>query len=339
MGRYQDLAARALELNAYAGARAGNPDPSALADYRQATDLMRTSLLPAAEQLIQANDAAFEGSYQGESGALGEASDWLLLLGGGLLFTLLGMQFWLTLRFRRIVNPALAAATALTAVLLGLAGSLLSDERNDLTIARKDAFDSVVALTHARAVSYDSNAAESRYVLDVGRAAQYQQAFQDDSEKIVGLAGVGLQQYDAALAKAINDYQQDHSVIDFTGYYGDEFHNITFDGERAAAEKTLRAYQAYQLDDRKIRALVAQGRLEAAIAYCTSLAPGGSNADFDAHDAALRALIAINEKAYENAAAKGSAEASTDQWLLAAGAAGVVLLIGAGVRPRLREFR
>ncbi|MBF9068303.1 hypothetical protein [Streptacidiphilus fuscans] len=339
MGNYQDLAARALALNAHADAPAGHPDPAALTEYRQATDLMRTQLMPAAEQLIQANDSGFEQSYRSESSALGTAGLWLVLLGGALLVAMLATQIWLTRSFRRVVNVAMAAATVLTAVLLGLAGSLFSTERNDLTTARISAYDSVVALTHARAVIYDANADESRYLLDQGRAAQYQQAFQQDSDDIADVGNAGIFQYDGALASAISAYQQNNANVGFTGYFGDEFRNITFPGERAAAEKTLLAYQAYERDDRKIRALVQSGHLEQAIAYGTSLAPGGSNADFNAQDAALQALIGINENAYESAAATGANSAGGDEWVLVGGMAVVVLLLGAGAWPRLKEFR
>ncbi|MEY9843361.1 hypothetical protein [Streptacidiphilus sp. MAP5-3] len=339
LGSYQDLAARALELNTNAGSPAGHPDPAALTEYRQATDLMRTQLLPAAESLIQANDTAFEQSYRAESSALGTAGLWLVLLGGALLLAMVATQIWLTRSFRRVLSPAMTAATVLTAVLLGLAGSLFSTERNDLTTARISAYDSVVALTHARAVIYDSNADESRYLLDAGRAAQYQQAFQQDSDDIADVDNAGMFQYDAALASAISAYQQNHANVGFTGYYGDEFRNITFPGERAAAEKTLLAYQAYERDDRKIRALVQAGHLEQAIAYCTSLAPGGSNADFNAHDAALQALIGINESAYESVSKSGADSAGADEWILVGGMAVVVLLLGAGAWPRLKEFR
>jgi hypothetical protein len=339
MGRYQDLAARALELNSHANAPAGHPDPSALADYRQATDLMRQRLLPAAHSLVQVNDQAFEQSYTDERGGLDTAGVWLLLLGGGLLVAVVGTQVWLAIRFRRIVNPALAAATVLVVVLLSTAASFLDGERQDLSTARKDAYDSVVALTQARAIVADSNAAESRYVLDVDRRAQYQSDFVTDTDQILSLNGAQLGAYDTALAAAVAAVQQNPADVRFGGEYGREFQNITFPGEGAAAMKTLLAFQAYQADDREIRALVAAGRVEDAIAYCTSLAPGGSNADFNAHDAALRALIGINEKAYVSASATGAGQADSALWLQLGCVAGALVLLGVGVMPRLREFR
>ena len=339
MGRYQDLAARALELNSHAKAPAGHPDPSALADYRQATDLMRQQLLPAAHSLVQANDQAFQQSYTDERSSLDTAGLWLVLIGGALLLSVVGTQVWLAVRFRRVVNPGLAAASVLIVVLLSTAGSFLGGEGQDLSTARKDAYDSVVALTQARAIVADSNAAESRYVLDVDRRAQYQSDFVTDTDQILSLNGAQLGAYDTALATAVTQLKDNPSDITFGGEYGREFHNITFAGEGAAAMKTLLAFQAYQVDDRKIRALVAQGRIEDAIAYCTSLAPGGSNADFNAHDAALQSLIGINEKAYTAASATGASRADSALWLQLGCGAAALALLGLGVMPRLREFR
>ncbi|MEZ0092966.1 hypothetical protein [Streptacidiphilus sp. EB129] len=339
MGSYQDLAARAMELNDRTHAGAGHPDPTALAQYRKATDLMRTALLPAADRLVQANNDAYNRSYTAERSALSTAGLWTVALGTVLLLSLLGLQLWLARRFRRIVNPALAAATLVAVTLVALAGSLWSDEGEQMRVARHDAFDSVVALTRARAVAYDANADESRYLLDQGRAGQYQDAFEAASVRIASLPGVTISDYDAQLAAAVTTYQANHADVRFGGFYGDEFRNITFTGERAAAEQALTAYQAYERDDRTIRSLVAQGRQQDAIVYGVSMAQGGSDADFTAHDAALQKVIAINDDAFTAAAHRGGSELSARIPMLAGGAALVLLLCLIGVRPRLGEFR
>ena len=340
MGGYDDLAARAMELNEHAGAGSGHPDPAALTEYRQATDLMQGTLLPAANRLLNADNAAFDDGYDTRRADLSTAEVWTAVLGGLLLLSLLGLQLWLLRRYRRIVNPPLAAATLLAVLLLGLACSLYPAERTQLHTARRDAFDSVVALDRARAVSYDANADESRYLLDQDRRAQYQQSFFNDSQQLADLAPAdSVFTYDAPLQAAVSDYRADHARIDFGGYLGAEFHNITFTGERAAAEATLTAYQKYQLDDRHLRSLVGSGQLGAAIAYNTSLAPGGSNADFALYDAALTKVIGINDAAYVKAARDGSSELSERLPLLLAGSFVTVLLCLLGARPRLAEYR
>jgi hypothetical protein len=339
MGQYQDLDGRALALNDATHRKAGHADPAAVAEYRQATDLMRATLLPAADRLVQANNDAYNRTYDAERSTLSTALWWTVSLGVALLVALVGLQIWLAARFRRLINPALAAATLLAVVFVYLAGSLWADESGRLRYARRDAFDSVVALSRARAVAYDANADESRYLLDPGRAAEYQDAFEAKSQQILTLPGTTISSYDTALAAAVPAYQADHADVRFGGFYGSEFRNITFAGERAAAEQTLAAYQVYERDDRTIRALADSGRLDQAIAFGTGYEPGASNAAFAAHDTALQKLIGINSSAFEQGVKDGRGELSSRIPLLAASVALALVLCLAGVRPRLAEFR
>ncbi len=340
MGDYDGLAARALALNDRAAATAGHPDPAALAEYRQATDLMQNTLLPAANRLLQADNTAYNNSYNAQRSDLTAAEVWTAVLGTLLLLSLLGLQGWLLRRYRRIVNPPLAAATLLAVLVVGAALALFPAERTQLHTARRDAFDSVVALDRARAISYDANADESRYMLDQGRRAQYQQSFFSDSQELADLPlATSVFSYDTPLQVAIDDYNRNHQDVEFGGFFGDEFHNITFPGERAGAEATLNAYQKYELDDRHLRSLMADGQLDSAIAYNTSLAAGGSNADFGLYDQALTKLIGINDSAYAAAAHDGASELDDRVPLMAGGSLAVILLCLLGVRPRLVEYR
>ncbi len=81
-------------------------------------------------------------------------------MGVALIAILVALQLYLSARFRRLVNPALAAAT-LVGVALDQRRRLGSRPEADHLRgpARQDAFDSILALTQARAVSYDANAA------------------------------------------------------------------------------------------------------------------------------------------------------------------------------------
>jgi hypothetical protein len=127
--------------------------------------------------------------------------------------------------------------------------------------------------------------------------------------------------------------------VRFGGYLGAEFRNITFPGERAAAVRTLLAYQVYEIDDRKLRAL-AKANLAAAVAYDIGTAPGQSDGAFNAYDADLSSVIAINAAAFADAIQAGQGDSGA--WNVAVPAVGAVLLAGlvlAGVRPRLAEYR
>src|SRR5262249_27168749 len=159
---------------------------------------------------------------------------WVVALGILLASALAALQFHLAARFRRIVNPAIVAATVLAIAFVVVAAARLNVESGHLNVAQQDAFDSIQALTLARAVSYDANADESRYLVDPGRAAQFQQAFLIKSQQIANVGPVGIFGYDAVLADDIEAYQRDNSVVRFGGYLGAEFRNITFPGERQA---------------------------------------------------------------------------------------------------------
>jgi hypothetical protein len=218
-------------------------------------------------------------------------------------------------------------------------GTALAAQAGHLKVAKVDAFDSILALTQARAVSYDANADESRFLVDAGRAGFYQQAFLTKSQELVQLPGAGIFQYDAALAQAASAYRANHANVRFGGYLGAEFRNITFAGERAAAQKTLAAYQVYERDDRRIRAMNASGDLRGAIAFDTSYAPGNSNWAFGQYDNALVAVIAINQRAF--AAAIHDGQRGSSGWtgvIPAVAVLLIVLLVLAGVRPRLAEY-
>ena len=127
---------------------------------------MSTSILPQVSALTEINTGTLDAAYQAKrSDAL--TGIWLVAaLGAVLLASAAGLQVYLAARYRRLLSPALAAAT-LAALGLVIAGSAqLAAEAGHLRVAKVAAFDSISALTQARAVSYDANADESRYLVD-----------------------------------------------------------------------------------------------------------------------------------------------------------------------------
>ncbi len=340
LGRYEALAGEAMYLDVQGSGQPGRPPAAALVLYRQATDLLSSGILPAARALTDQNTTALDDAYQAKRSTAQYGALWVALAGVALLGALASMQVYLMLRFRRIINPALAGATLVTLALVAASTAGFAAQAGHLRVAKADAFDSIIALSQARAVSDDANADESRYLVDPARAGQYQQAFESRSQQLVQLPGAGIFQYDAALARALNAYRANHADVRFGGYFGVEFRNITFAGERAAAEKSLAAYQVYERDDRHIRALNRDGDLGGAIAFDTSYAPGNSNWAFTQYDNALVALIAINQRAFTGAISAGQQD--TTGWTgLIPGAAVVLIgiLVLIGVRPRLAEYR
>ncbi|MFF7237000.1 hypothetical protein [Streptomyces collinus] len=331
---YQELIGRALESDGHHGGK-----PAALADYRRATDLLRTQLLPAASDLVSSNDAAFEAEYSSARSTLSAQFASVLALGVLLLAVLGVLQWYLARSFRRILNPGVPAATvcALLAVILG--SQMLSASADHLRLARHDAFDSVVALSRARAIAYDANADESRYLLDPQRRDRYAESFLAKSQRLYGLKGATLSTYDDELAATWQAYRADHRDLRFTGEFRRELDNITFPGERTAAERTVDTYAVYQRDDRRIRDLLAADKEREAVEFCMDWAPGTSNAHFGAWMAALDQVAGINRDQFTSSVEAGrSAVNGLLPWaggLLCA----AMVLAALGLRPRLAEFR
>ncbi|MCQ4081258.1 hypothetical protein NGB36_11765 [Streptomyces sp. RB6PN25] len=339
LGLYEALSSRATSLNDEARAPSGRPSPDALDAYRRATDLMRTQLLPSAQKLIDANNSAFTSTYGDERGLLSDVRLAALALGLLTLAALVALQLFLARRFRRRINPALAAATLLCLTVIGTTFSLAGDERYELYYTRHEAFDSVVALSSARALGYDANADESRNILDPAMSGQYSNAFLEKSQQIADLSGADLATYSTRIAAARRAYLANHDDVRFTGYLGAEFRNLTFTGERAAAEKILSAWVQYQGDDHTTRGYLAAGQLDRAIDYNTSYAVGGSNWAFDQWDAAMQVDIAINADAFSSGVSDGEGELDTGLVVIAVATAAALALAVIGVRPRLAEFR
>jgi hypothetical protein len=102
----------------------------------------------------------------------------------------------------------------------------------------------------------------------------------------------------------------------------------------------LASMQFYERDDRHIRTLNRGGNLRGAIAFDTSYAPGNSNWAFTQYDNALVALIAINQRAFTGAIRAGQQDMTGWTWLIPGAAVVLIsILVIAGVRPRLAEYR
>ncbi|MFI9721110.1 hypothetical protein ACIHFE_15890 [Streptomyces sp. NPDC052396] len=332
--RYQELTGQAREDDA-------RPDgkQAAIVNYRSATDLLRGTLLPRARTLVDRTDAAFGREYQDARSRLTAELVTAVVLGVLLLAVLGVLQWYLARRFQRVFNPALLGATVCVLAALGLCGALFTGSADRLRVARHDSFDSVVALSRARALAYDANADESRYLLDAGRREQYESAYFDKSQQLYGVRGTTLPRYPDDLAATWRAYRADPGDPRFTGEFRHELDNITFPGERAAAERTVDAYLVYQRDDHRIRELVAAGRVREATDFGISWDPGKSNAHFDAWMAALAQDIGINQAVFTAKAREGRDDLAT---LLPMAGGALLLAAGLtvlGLRSRLAEFR
>ena len=188
--------------------------------YRAAGIIMDGTILPAADDLDKANNDVLEREYEHQSSLSLVARVFVALLGLVALAALCMAQLFLSRRTRRTINPALLAATVLTLGLEIYSFHGMTSEAHDLHVAREDAFTSVHALWQARALAFSANGSESRYLLDPQHAGEYEAEFRTRKNAVSGLLA-------------------------------DELRNITFPGEREAADRTVPSLQSLRLDRRR----------------------------------------------------------------------------------------
>ncbi|MEV0410724.1 hypothetical protein AB0I68_07910 [Streptomyces sp. NPDC050448] len=331
---YQELIGRVLENDS----RPGGKD-AARVDYRTATDLLTGRLLPEARKLVDANDAVYERGYAAARSDLAVQRTAEAVLGVLLIAVLVLLQIRLARHFNRVFNPGLIAATLCAVVAVVCGAQMLATEYDRMKVARRDSFDSVIALSRSKAVGYDVNADESRYLLDPERRPAYERSFLDKSQQLYGMEGATLATYDAKLDETWAAYLKSHEDKRFTGEFRRELDNVTFAGERVAAERTVAAYAVYQRDDRTFRRLVAEGKTKEATVFSIGWASDTSNAHFGEWMKALDEVTAINQKHFDLAVREGRGAVTTQAPMAAAALLLTAGLTALGLRRRLAEFR
>ena len=330
LGRYEQLAGQALQLDQRQSHAAGPPSKEVGDLYTQATNLMKLDVLPKAYNLTLDNGTTVRRTYESKHSEVLAGRAWVLLTGLVLVVILVGLQLYLAVHFRRLVNPVLALATLASVILVAVTVGLLTSEASHLRKAKNDGFDSVLSLSRARAISNNANADETRYLLDPTLADTYEQVYLDKSQEIFYVPAGNLAAYDRDLH---------HRVVTragYLGFLGAEARHVTLPGQRAALDQTFSGYEAVQHDDGRMRALATTGggRHDAIV-----LRMGTASQHFAAYDQALVRLMAIHQKAFESAIHDGDDGLSGWNIGLPVAAIVIALLVLAGVRPRLSEFR
>jgi hypothetical protein len=350
LGTYEALIGEVLYIDRNAQNEApASPPATALGTYQQASTLMHGGVLTIAAAISTADGRQLDAQYAAEHGDVHAYLVTSIVVGLLLAAALIAASRYLAARFRRVLSPGLLLALVAVLVLTATGGHALSSASGQLRTAKQDAFDSISALTHARALSYDANAAESRWLLSP--MGDVQQDFFTQATQVASVPGLSAadaaqdpaRYYDglesAVGALALDPGTNSVANVRIGGLLGTELNNITFPGEAQAAVAAVQAYDAYVQDDATIRADANRGDTAAAVAFDIGTQPGQSNADYYRYDSALTKVVGINETAFRNAVAAGRSGLAAWTWLPYAAGLALLVLIGAALAPRLREYR
>jgi len=320
LGRYLELVGEARYH------KESSDDRGAIVVYGLASDKMHQSLVPASRRLDKANRDALDHAYREQESRSGAAAFAAGLVGAALAAVLVAAQIFLVRRTRRIINPSLLGATLIALVYTAYLVTRITVAREDLRVAKEDAFESIHAIWKARAVAYDANGDETRYLLGV-RAAEYEQRYRDKVRELISTPQIDQ----GTLAKR-------PLPTGVTGLFADELRNVTFRGEREAATRMVLAFAEYDRIDGDIRALERRGEHDKAVDLCIGGGAHQSNAAFKRFDDALRAVVDVNHREFDAVIDQGTGALAVATYLGPVASILIALLALLGIRPRLREY-
>jgi hypothetical protein len=312
----RDLATLSVGLPVYAGevetARANNRLglPLGAAYLREASGLMRSTLLPAARDVsAQANARLTAASGQ----ATGLPLVLVLLVAAAILgYVLYRAQRWLLHRTHRRLNPGLVVASVAGVVSLVWLAVAFAVARADLLEARNHGSAPVAALAQADIAALQARADESLTLIDAGGDDTFQADFTATAHRLGPGAGT-----------LITD-----AVTAARGSPGA--------GPAAAAATAATAWYAAH---RTVRSLDDNGKHTQAVRLVTTPGPGHSGTLFARLDGALTAAIAADQVVFRSNAVTGR-DAFTG---LEVGVIVLSLVMAAGcargLSTRLAEYR
>ncbi|WP_250037257.1 hypothetical protein [Paractinoplanes maris] len=282
--------------------------PSAAGYYTQATNVLHLDLLPAATRLREASEKRLDDAYGSQRATEIAGVTIAVLLGGALLILLIGLQVFLARRFRRLLNPALITATALTVLLLVPMAAVLILQGQVLSRARDESLIPFLDLTRARAISYDASADTSRYLIS-NRLDLYRQDF----DRKAG----GLEAGDSGLPAVAGGR----------------------DVGPDSTEQVVRRWQAYRAGHERIVKLADAGRKAEAITALTGIRRGDASFDFAYFDAAVAGITASRRDDFEVAVRDARVLLTGWPFVPAVVLGLVILLVPLSVRRRFAEYR
>jgi hypothetical protein len=303
------------DLPAYSGVvqeanfneRAGNY-PLAAAYLAEANNLMRTSILPAAAQVYgtEVNRLADD-----QSNAASRSLTVLAVVAFfGLLAALVLAQRWLSGRFRRTWNIALAGATVLVVVMGLWAGVALFAQNSSVASAERNGSGPVSTFTDARILALRARADDELTLLTRDSDTSYQKDYASTAAALKGLLA--------------------HSQEPARG---------SDPSEKQQAARALSAWDAYSSVHQQVRHADSSGDLTSAVALASERGAHDLPAVSADLDSALATGIVGSQDTFVTTTSGAASDLNGLVWGLALGALVVVALVLLGFGPRLAEYR
>ena len=206
VGRFERLASQAMILSDQAVGPGPLPQRALDLD-RQANTLMDHELVPQAEKITKESDTAVQATYTRTQTQVRKLPLWITVNGLGVLVLLIGLQVYLAVRFRRLLNPALVLATVATFALVVGSLLILSTAQENLDLAKTDGHDKILSVATSRAANNTLQANEAGYRLDVRQHVTSKDTLHGIEQRMGPLLD-GFAGTDRTMVALIKDHQQ-----------------------------------------------------------------------------------------------------------------------------------
>jgi len=303
---------------------------AAVAQYLKAAQLMDVSLMPGARNVDAINRKELDEGYKSIQRVSLIQTALVWITGLAMLAVLLRVQFFLSERMRRTLNPLCLLATLMIGGLLFYTTFALSTSTHQIEVVKSDAFESLHLLWQAKAVAYEANAQESRFLLDRQGAAKHQARFVELANQIA--------EGGTKLLDAVKTSRTAKPSTAIKGLLADELRNVTFYGERESGVDAVVWWAKYRDIEAKIWGMEVAGQHDKAQEIAHGSEPGQSNWAFNGFISAIDSTLAINQKAFDEASNRGFA--ILQHFEATASVIGLMAALAClfGVLPRIREY-
>jgi hypothetical protein len=277
---------------------------------REASGLMRGTLLPAAQRLFESAQRRLTDGQQRAAGF-----PWVVLLLGLLtMAALVAAQVLLARRTNRMINVGLMAASLVALIALGWATVALSIAGGEAETGRRDGSALVSLLAGARRAALQARADEALTLIARGSGAAFEQDFGVVLTDLVGKDGSG-------------------------GLLGRALSQAPTPADRAAIAEARGQAQRWRDLHGKVRQLDDGGDYPGAVALATAAGPDSMSAVFGRLDAAMTAALSVTNERVDRQAGHAAGALGGLGAALVLFTAGLVAAVVLGFRPRIGEYR
>jgi hypothetical protein len=299
------------------GAVAGGAEVS-VDQFMEANRLMQQKILPSGSALSKANYEQLDSTYNTYMGTINFILAIIFLVGFVFLVILIAAQHYLFRKTHRIFNVGLLIATILFSANLIYTVLSINSVKENLYVAKEDAFDSLNALWSARAEAYNVNALESLYLLH-------------NKTGIVQTADTI--NFELADSRMVSDAE------DSKGYLIEALNNAVFHGEATIVKNAIQQWSKYVEVDKAMRNLEYDSRHQDAVALNVGDSQGQSDYEFEKFDAALEEAIKINSTEFEASITSAYKSLNAFPYIITAFFLLIIAACILGMKSRISEYK